>query len=131
MRVVTVATGLAAATQVYAQVGVSGAQAPSTSEYTAAEIADGSAFNNVSQMALENMQYNMDHRATNTSCTYDSADIRQEWRTLDEATRKSYTDAAACLMNMAPTQMTADEAPTYPGVKSRHDEYAAPVEWPS
>lgn len=123
MRFSPAAAGITAATLVSAQVGVSGATTPSTGDYTAAQIADGTAFNNVSQMAQENMQYNIGQR-TNNTCTYDKADQRQEWRTLAPATRKSFTDAVTCLINMPPTHMTADEAPGYPGVKSRHDEYA-------
>lgn len=44
---------------------------------------------------------------------------------MSEAQRKSYTDAVTCLQNMPPQVMTAAEAPSYPGVKSRHDEYVA------
>ncbi|TKA73703.1 hypothetical protein B0A55_05475 [Friedmanniomyces simplex] len=121
----TLATGLLLATLVSAQVGVSGAETPKSSDYTPQQIADGTAFNNVSRMALENMQYNLSHGNTTTNCTYGNAQQRQEWRTLDPATRKSFTSAATCLMNMPPTHMTATEAPYYPGVKSRHDEYVA------
>ena len=39
--------------------------------------------------------------------------------------RKSFTDAVTCLQNLPPQSMTSDEASTYPGVKSRHDEYVA------
>jgi len=119
------AAAVAAATFVSAQVCFSGAQAPSTSDYTSAEVADGTAFNNVSGIALRNLQYNLASRAQNTSCTYASADVRQEWRELDQTTRKSFTDAVTCLINMPPTHMTAAEAPDYPGVKSRQDEYVA------
>ncbi len=125
------ATGLLVATLASAQVGVSGAQTPQSSDYTPEQIADGTAFNNVSRMALENMQYNSAHRntighsITTTNCTYEIAQQRQEWRTLDTATRKSFTSAATCLMKLPPTHMTAAEAPYYPGIKSRHDEYVA------
>jgi tyrosinase len=100
------------------------AQAPSSSQYTAAQIADGTAFKNISEIAQENMQWNLNQR-TNPSCTYENANVRKEWRTLDTATRKSFTDALVCLQNHAPTHMTEAEAPNYPGVKSRFDEYVA------
>lgn len=119
------ATALVAATLASAQVGVSGAEAPKSSDYTTQDIADGTAFNNVSRMALENMQYSLAHRNNSSNCTYNGAQQRQEWRTLDPATRKSFTDAATCLMRLPPTHMTAAEAPYYPAVKSRHDEYVA------
>ncbi|KAK4955783.1 hypothetical protein LTR10_006722 [Elasticomyces elasticus] len=125
MRTSVTALALVAATMVTAQVGVSGAEAPKTSDYTASEIADGTAFNNVSRMALENMQWNTYHRNSTANCTYETADRRQEWRTLDPATRKSFTNAATCLMKLPPTHMTAADAPFYPGVKSRYDEYVA------
>lgn len=101
-----------------------GAQAPPTSDYTAEQIANGDAFRNITQIVNENMQYSLSQRA-NQACTYENADLRMEWRTMDQDTRKSFTDAVICLQNTPPQRMTADEAPNYPGVKSRYDEYVA------
>ena len=112
MRVINVFTALAAVTVVSAKI-------PKSSDYSAAAIANGSAFNDVSRIALTNMQ---SHKKT-TSCTYKNSRNRQEWRTMSKATRKSFTDAVTCLMNKAPTHMTAAQSAQYPGVKSRHDEY--------
>ena len=62
------------------QVGVSGATAPAVSWYSPADIASGAAFHNVSYMAEENMQYNLDQRQIAVSnCTYESAAVRKEW----------------------------------------------------
>lgn len=44
---------------------------------------------------------------------------------MSKAARKSFTDAITCLQALPPQVMTADEAPSYPGVKSRFDEYLA------
>lgn len=44
---------------------------------------------------------------------------------MSNSMRKEYTDAVTCLQNTAPQVMTADEASSYPGVKSRYDEYVA------
>ncbi|KAK5138473.1 hypothetical protein LTR08_000059 [Meristemomyces frigidus] len=112
---------LAAATAVSANLGM---LAPKTSDYSAADVADGVAFNDVARMATSNMQYNVANRKA-TDCTFENADERQEWRTMDTATRKSFTDSVLCLMDMPPTHMTADQSASYPGVKSRHDEYVA------
>ncbi|KAK3114000.1 hypothetical protein LTR53_008137 [Teratosphaeriaceae sp. CCFEE 6253] len=95
-----------------------------TGDFTPEELEDGTAFSNVSLTAQENMKYNIGQRK-DAACTFDNAQQRQEWRTLDPPTRKSFTDAATCLMSHPPTRMTAQEAPDYPGVKSRHDEYVA------
>jgi len=99
------------------------AQVPVTGDFTPDELENGFAFNNVSLTAEANMKYNIGQR--NAACTYDNALQRQEWRTLDTATRKSFTDAATCLMSHPPTRMTDAESGQYPGVKSRHDEYVA------
>lgn len=100
------------------------AQAPSISDYTADQISSGEAWQNISNIAYESMQSNIGSR-TNTQCTYNNAAVRQEWRTVSLDTRKSYTDAVICLQQHAPTRMTAAEAPNYPGIKSRYDEYVA------
>lgn len=44
---------------------------------------------------------------------------------MPQAARISFTDAVTCLQNLPPQVMTAEEAPLYPGVKSRYDEYLA------
>lgn len=107
-----------------ATAALTAAQAPSINDFTAAQIANGEAFRNISTYADETMQSNIAGRA-NAQCTYENASVRREWRTLPEATRKSFTDAVTCLQNHAPTHMTNLEGPNYPGVKSRFDEYVA------
>ncbi|TKA30059.1 hypothetical protein B0A50_02778 [Salinomyces thailandicus] len=119
MKFCTGTGGFTAASLVAAQAIIAGAAAPSTSDYSAAQVADGTAFKNISDIASANMQYSAD------ACTYESASVRAEWRTLDEATRKSFTDAVTCLSTMEPTHMKAEEASDYPGVKSRFDEFVA------
>ncbi|CAK4032147.1 Di-copper centre-containing [Lecanosticta acicola] len=116
MRFSTVA-GLASATLV-------AAQAPSITQYTSHDIHNGQAFQNVSDIADEAMRSNIASRG-NVQCTYENADVRREWRTLSQHTRKSFTDAVLCLQQKAPEKMTAAEAPYYPGVKTRWDEYVA------
>lgn len=100
------------------------AQAPSLDSYTNAEIRSGDAFQNISDIASETMESNIKSR-TSTSCTWNNADVRKEWRTLPAATRKEFTDAVICLQKMEPQVMTADQAADYPGVKSRYDEFVA------
>lgn len=117
MRFSTTAAGLASA-------ALATAQAPSINDFTAGQIANGQAFRNISTFADESIRSNIGSR-TNTRCTYDNASIRREWRTLPQATRKSFTDAVTCLQHHAPTRMTSAEAPNYPGVKSRYDEFVA------
>ncbi|KAF2772171.1 tyrosinase [Teratosphaeria nubilosa] len=70
------------------------------------------------------MQNNINSRSDAT-CTYENAQVRKEWRSLDEATRKSFTDAVTCLYGLPPRYMTSDQASSYPGVKNRYDEYVA------
>lgn len=118
MRLSTTAAAVATAASLVS------AQAPSLSSYTSQQIANGQAFQNVSDIADETMKSNIASRG-NVACTYENADVRKEWRTLDTATRKSFTDAVVCLQNMKPQVMTAAEAPQYPGVKSRFDEFVA------
>ncbi|KAK5113698.1 hypothetical protein LTR62_003325 [Meristemomyces frigidus] len=94
---------------------------PHSGDFSQQDIIDGTAFNNISREADQNMQALIG----TSGCTYDTAQQRQEWRTLEPATRKSFTDAVTCLTTLPPTHMTAEEAPSYPGIKSRHDEYVA------
>lgn len=100
------------------------AQAPSINDYSAADIASGAAFQDISDIADASIRSNIGSRV-NAQCTYENADVRREWRTLSQATRKSFTDAVVCLQNMEPQIMTAAQAADYPGVKSRWDEYVA------
>jgi tyrosinase len=100
------------------------AQSPNIDTFSQAEIANGEAFQNVSDLADQRMRENIGGRAS-PPCTYANADIRKEWRTLPRATRKSFTDAVICLQKMEPQVMTAGQAAAYPGVKSRFDEYVA------
>lgn len=109
---------------VTAAVALVAGQAPNITDYTATEISTGEAWRNISTIADETIQSNIGSRQ-NAQCTYDNAHVRQEWRTLPGETRKSFTDAVTCLQNMSPTVMTAVEAPNYPGIKSRYDEYVA------
>lgn len=51
--------------------------------------------------------------------------IRREFRDMSKEDRKSFTDAATCLMNTPPQHMRTDQAADYPGIKTRHDEYVA------
>lgn len=48
--------------------------------------------------------------------------IRCNRRQMSQELRKGFTNAVTCLQNLPPQRMTADEASTYPGVKSRYDE---------
>lgn len=117
MRIVIVAT-LAAATSLAA------AQTPTINEFTAADVANGQAFHNISRFAEATMKSNVGSRK-DAKCTYENAQVRREWRTLDKATRKSFTDAVLCLQKMKPQRMSQQEAASYPGIKSRYDEYVA------
>ncbi|SMR47588.1 unnamed protein product [Zymoseptoria tritici ST99CH_3D1] len=100
------------------------AQSPSINSFTQVEIANGDAFQNISDVADQRMRQNIGGRAS-ASCTYANADVRREWRTLPRATRKAFTDAVTCLQKMKPRRMTVGQAKAYPGVKSRYDEYVA------
>lgn len=94
------------------------AQAPSMNDYSAADIASGAAFQDIWDIANDNMRSNIGSR-TKAQCTYENAKVRREWRTLPQATRKSFTDAVVCLQNMDPQVMTAAQAAQYPGVKCK------------
>ena len=98
---------------------------PTAADYSSGDIVDGTAFQDVASKAEGNMQFHIGHRSTQSDCTYDSASVRKEWRTLDQDTRKSFTDAVTCLSQMEPTHMSQDQAGDYPGVKSRYDEFIA------
>lgn len=108
-------TGLVAATTVAAQ---------RISDYTSEQIANGQAFRNLSAIAEETIRSNIGSRP-GVTCTYETASVRKEWRTMSPASRKSFTDAVVCLQKWDPTHMTPQEAPMYPGVRSRYDEYVA------
>jgi tyrosinase len=107
-----------------ASITIATAQAPSVRDYTTADIASGAAWTNISNIADEAIRSNIASRQS-PSCTYENADVRREWRTLPLETRKAFTDAVICLQNTEPQIMTAAEAPNYPGVKSRYDEFVA------
>lgn len=100
------------------------AQAPSIDQWTQTEINNGTAWDEVNQIALENMQYNIGTR-NSRRCTYENAEVRQEFRTMSNRQRQAYTDAVMCLQSTRPQRMRPDQASQYPGVKSRHDEYVA------
>jgi len=97
---------------------------PVLSDFTNAQIQSGDAWNNVSSLALERMQQDINNR-TNQACSFDNARVRTEFRSMSNADRKSLTDAFTCLQNKAPQVMTESESGSYPGVKSRYDEFVA------
>jgi tyrosinase len=100
------------------------AQAPSIDQWTQSEINNGTAWDEVTQIARDNQLYNLGTRQ-NSACQWGTMDVRKEFRDMSNEERKSFTDAATCLMNTPPTRMRRDQAAEYPGVKSRHDEYVA------
>lgn len=106
-------TSLAALASISA---LAAAQAPSIDQWTQEEINNGTAWEEVNQIALENMQYNIGTRQ-GASCTYDNAVVRSEFRNMPNEQRKAYTDAVTCLQNTPPQRMRADQASDYPGVK--------------
>jgi tyrosinase len=95
---------------------------PALPDYSANAIASGTAWKNVSDLAIARMQVNIDSRTAQT-CQYASANVRTEFRNMTLANRKSYTDAVECLQQLPPQVMTTSQNAQYPGVKSRHDEY--------
>ncbi|KAH0209235.1 Di-copper centre-containing protein, partial [Aureobasidium melanogenum] len=100
------------------------AQAPSIDQWTQSEINNGTAWKEVTQIARDNQLYNLGTRE-NSSCQWGTMNVRREFRDMSKEDRKSFTDAATCLMNTPPQRMHADQAADYPGIKSRHDEYVA------
>lgn len=100
------------------------AQAPSIDQWTQSEIDNGTAWREVTQIAKDNQLYNLGTRQ-NSPCQWGTMNIRKEFRDMSKEDRKSFTDAATCLMNTPPQRMRSDQAANYPGVKSRHDEYVA------
>lgn len=93
---------------------------PQLSDFTADQIASGQAWNMVSTLADARMKA----RKTNGSCTYETAKVRTEFRSMSNDQRKAFTDAMACLQNAGPRETTSGST-TYPGVRSRYDEYVA------
>lgn len=104
--------------------GLAYAQSPPLSDFSDADIANGVAWQNVSDVALQRMQSNINSRPDQT-CNFDNAAVRTEFRKMSKPERKSLTDAFMCLQNMAPQVMTDAESANYPGIKSRYDEYVA------
>lgn len=104
--------------------GFAVAQSPPLSDYSAADVASGVAFQNVSDIALQRMQDNINGRPDQT-CSFENAAVRTEFRKLSKPERKSLTDAFKCLQNMEPQVMTEAQSSQYPGIKSRYDEYVA------
>lgn len=121
---VNLSTGASSATSSSASstsTGVSPTYIPKMSDFTDAQIANGDAWKNVSQIADQRMKA----RELDGSCTYENAAVRTEFRAMSNEKRKEFTDAVTCLKNMPPKVMTADQATEYAGVKSRYDEYVA------
>ena len=97
---------------------------PAETNYSAADIESGVTFRNLSDMTISRMQYSLAHRNT-TTCNFDNATVRVEFRKMSQDDRKSFTDAIICLQQLPPQSMTGDQASLFPGVKSRYDEYVA------
>jgi len=104
--------------------GLAVAQSPPLSDYSAADIASGAAWQQVSDTALSRMQTNINARKDQT-CSFDNAAVRVEFRNMTLDQRKSFTDAVTCLTQLPPQMMPEDQADQYPGIKSRYDEYVA------
>lgn len=100
------------------------AQAPSIDDYSEADIANGQAWADIVAIADRKIQSNLASRP-DAVCTYANAEIRSEWRTLSSDTRQSFTDAVLCLQDLPPQVMTTVEAPSYPGIQTRYEEYVA------
>lgn len=101
--------------------GVSPTYIPKMSDFTSAQIDNGDAWKNVSQIADQRMKA----RELDGSCTYENAAVRTEFRAMSNEKRKEFTDAVTCLKNTPPQVMTADQSSEFAGVKSRYDEYVA------
>ncbi|KAM0702681.1 hypothetical protein Q7P35_010113 [Cladosporium inversicolor] len=101
--------------------GVSPTYIPKLSDWTADQISSGEAWKNVSQIADQRMKA----RELDGSCTYETAEVRTEFRAMSNEKRKEFTDAVTCLKNLPPKVVTADQSSEYAGVKSRYDEYVA------
>ncbi|KAF2721002.1 tyrosinase [Polychaeton citri CBS 116435] len=107
-----------------AAAAASAQRVPVISDYSQSDIADGKAFKNVSDTSIENMFFNLQSR-NGASCTFENAEVRPEWNKLSTADRQGFTAAVECLQQTPPQVMTEAEAPNYPGVKSRYDEFIA------
>ncbi|KAF2686250.1 Di-copper centre-containing protein [Lentithecium fluviatile CBS 122367] len=59
--------------------------------------------------------------AKSTTCTKDKVKVRKEWGDITAAERKAYIAAVLCLTK-APSKLSAT---TYPGAKSRYDDFVA------
>nr|POE94523.1 hypothetical protein CFP56_16763 [Quercus suber] len=60
------------------QAGITDAAIPTDSSYTAAQIANGFAFQNITNITALNQQYIVNSRHSST-CTYANAKVRKEW----------------------------------------------------
>lgn len=118
-------TTTAAASLAAAASAVSAQQIPTLADYSAEQIANGEAYADVTDFALNEVRWNITN-TPNQECQFDDAVVRKEWRSMSQRDRKSFTDATTCLMNHEPLRVTTDELRAeYPGVRSRWDEYVA------
>lgn len=53
------------------------AQAPSINDYSQQDIADGTAFKNISDISITNSYFLLEHRQE--ACTFENAEVRVEW----------------------------------------------------
>lgn len=93
---------------------------PKLSDYTADQVASGEAWKSLSSLADTRMKA----RKTNGTCTYETAKVRTEFRSMSNDQRKAFTDAMTCLQKTEPKEVKAGNA-DWPGVKTRYDEYVA------
>lgn len=94
------------------------------SSFTQDAIANGTAFYEINQIVLSRMQTNIDARR-NSTCTFDNARLRTDFRNMSLSARKSFTKAIICLQKRPPVGMTLKDHALYPGVQSRYDQYVA------
>lgn len=97
---------------------------PALSDFSEQQIESGQAFQAVNQIARSRMRRNIGGRR-NATCTFDNAEVRQEFRSMPSRQRKAFTDAITCLQSTKPRYLKAYETAKYPGIKSRYDEYVA------
>ncbi|GAB7364090.1 hypothetical protein MBLNU230_g4642t1 [Neophaeotheca triangularis] len=94
-------------------------------DYSAEQLGNGAAFADLVDIANDNIRWNITNRP-DQQCQFDDAIVRREWNEMSQRDRKSFTDAATCLMNHEPLRVTTDEMRNqYPGVRSRWDEFVA------
>ncbi|PWY86789.1 tyrosinase [Aspergillus heteromorphus CBS 117.55] len=94
-----------------------------STEFPQADIDSGAALKTLADQALGNIK--QESRNLNTStCRFETAQVRREWRDLSLDSRKEFTDAVQCLQNR-PTNISAEAKKTFPGVQTRYDEFVA------